>query len=252
MARRRNSNRRHRRGRFGFLYKLLSILAICAAIIMALTLFFRVDTVEISGEERYSEAQILKASGIKTGDNLFLLNKFNVANQLLKELPYIEEVRINRKLPDTLTIQVAECSQVMAVVQDGTAWLISPSGKIVDSCKQSEAPDAAQVDGCELLAPSVGSSLALATEYKTRQDSLIDLMTALDAADVMGEVGGIHLDDAAMLTMDYADRFTVQMPYGADYTYQLRTIQAVIGQLETNETGVIDLMTEGQAYFRQK
>ena len=47
MARRRKSNRR-RRGSFGFLYKLLSVLVICGAIVAALTLFFRVDTVVIS------------------------------------------------------------------------------------------------------------------------------------------------------------------------------------------------------------
>ena len=51
MARRRHSNQRRRRGSFGFLYKLLSMLVICAAIIVALTLFFRVDTVKISGKE---------------------------------------------------------------------------------------------------------------------------------------------------------------------------------------------------------
>ena len=38
MARRRHSNRRRRRGNFGFLYKLLSVLVICAAVVMALTL----------------------------------------------------------------------------------------------------------------------------------------------------------------------------------------------------------------------
>ena len=50
MARRRHSNRRRRRGNFGFLYKLLSVLVICAAVVMALTLFFRVDTIEVTGD----------------------------------------------------------------------------------------------------------------------------------------------------------------------------------------------------------
>ena len=41
MARRRHSNHRRRRGNFGFLYKLLSVLVICGAVVAALTLFFR-------------------------------------------------------------------------------------------------------------------------------------------------------------------------------------------------------------------
>ena len=74
MARRKRSNRR-RRGHFGALYKLLSVLAICAAIVIALTLFFKVDTIVVTGQERYTREEIVEASGVKPGDNLFLMNK---------------------------------------------------------------------------------------------------------------------------------------------------------------------------------
>ena len=51
-ARRRHSNRRRRRGTFGFLYKLLSVFLICGCLVAAITLFFRVDTIEVTGMER--------------------------------------------------------------------------------------------------------------------------------------------------------------------------------------------------------
>ena len=131
-ARRRHSNRRRRRGSFGFLYRLLSVLVICGVIVVALTLFFRVDTVVVTGTQRYTQQEVIDATGIKTGDNLFLMNKYDVAQNIVGELPYIEEIRINRKLPDTLLIQVEECGTPLALVQDGSAWLISSTGKIVD------------------------------------------------------------------------------------------------------------------------
>ena len=49
MAKGRNYNRR-RRGSSGFLYKLLSMIVICAAIITAMTLFFRVEAVDFVQE----------------------------------------------------------------------------------------------------------------------------------------------------------------------------------------------------------
>ena len=49
MARRRGSARRRRRGGSGFLYKLLSVFLICGCLVAAITLFFRVDTVVITG-----------------------------------------------------------------------------------------------------------------------------------------------------------------------------------------------------------
>ena len=86
MGRRRNSNRR-RRGSFGFLYKVLSMLAICGAIVVAMTLFFRVDTILVTGQQRYTQQEVVDASGIQTGDNLFLLNKYAVADSIARELP---------------------------------------------------------------------------------------------------------------------------------------------------------------------
>ena len=181
MARRRHSNRRRRRGSFGFLYRLLSVLVICAAVVMALTLFFRVDTIEVTGTERYTEKDVIEASGIQLGDNLFLLNKYEAARSIAEQLPYIdiEDIRIRRELPDTLLIDVAECGTPLAVIQDGSAWLLSPKGKIVEQLPASQAGDYAVIDGCELLAPSVGTDIALSTEFANQQTSLLALLAAL-------------------------------------------------------------------------
>lgn len=251
MARRRNYNRK-RRGRFGLLYKLLSVLAICAVIVVALTLFFRVDTITITGEDRYSEAEIIEATGLSTGDNLFLLNKYAIAEDLLKKLPYIAQVRINRVLPDTLTIDVTESDAVLAVVQEGSAWLVSPEGKIVEQRVASAAKDLAKIDGCELLAPSVATPIALSTDRSIQQESLLALLKALDEKKMIDQVQAIHLADLTILSMDYAQRFRVEMPYGADYPYKLRTLQTILdsGKIESNEVGTIRMTgNDGQNVF---
>ena len=211
MARRRHSNRRRRRGNFGFLYKLLSVLVICGAVVAALTLFFRVDTIRVTGTERYTEDEVIGASGIQLGDNLFLLNKYEAARSIAEKLPYIdiEDIWIRRELPDTLLIDVAECGTPLAVVQDGSAWLVSARGKIVEQLPAAQAGDYAVIDGCELLAPSVGTDIALSTEYASQQSSLLALMTALEAVDRMDQVDAIHLSDLSQLVMDYAGRFSV-------------------------------------------
>ena len=252
MARRRHSNRRYRGG-FSVLYKLLSILIICTAIIVALTLFFRVDTIVVSGQERYTSQEIQDATGIAQGDNLFLLNKYDVAQNIVKALPYVEEIRISRKLPDTLLIEVRECGTPLALVQDGSAWLISPGGKIVEQKSAAEVGDSGIIDGCKLLAPSVGTPLALATEYADQQTSLLELLAALEDAGMLKQVDAIHLDDAGKVIMDYAGRFTVEMPYNADYAMKLKALRLSLesGKIQDNMTGTFDLMQEnGDAYFR--
>ena len=244
MARRRNYNR-NRRGRFAFLYKLLSVLAICVVIVVALTLFFRVDTITITGANRYSESEIIEATGLQTGDNLLLLNKYAIAEKLCADLPYIYEVRINRVLPDKLTIEVAETEATMAVVQDGIAWLVSPRGnppgKIVEQRVATSVGELGIIDGCTLLAPAVATPIALSTERATQQESLLALMKALDEKGMIDQVQAIHLSDVSVLSMDYAGRFRVELPYGADYDYKMKNLQWILdsGKIESNEVGTI-------------
>ena len=64
-ARRNRRGRRRNRGRFGFLYKLLSFLLIFAAILVGCVVFFRVDNIEVEGNSRYSAGQIIEAAEVE-------------------------------------------------------------------------------------------------------------------------------------------------------------------------------------------
>ena len=247
MARRKHKKRRRGRRSYGFLYKLLSVLAICAAIIAAMTLFFRVDNIVVSGQKRYTAEEIQEAAAVELGSNMYLLNKYDVVRNITRKLPYIEDIRVNRKLPDTLLIEVRESGRPFALVQEGSAWLISSGGKIVDQLPAREASQYGRITGCELLAPSVGTTLALSTEYASQQSSLLALLKALDEAGLTENADSIQLDELSYLKMDYIGRFTVQMAYGADYEWELKKLTATLAkeQVQSNMTGTIDLRLKG-------
>lgn len=243
MARRRHSNRRRRGGGSGFLYKVLSMIVICGAIIAAMTLFFRVDTVVITGQQRYTEKEIRKAMGVQDGDNLFLMNKHEVADRMTRTMPYLDKIRINRRIPDTLLVEVKECGTPLALVQDESAWLISPSGKIVDQKPAEEASNYGIIDGCQILAPSVGTRIALATEFSAQQTGLQNLLSALDEEDMMDQVNAIHLGDLSVLSMEYGGRFTVLMNYNADFEIKMKSLRAILAsdKIQDNMTGTFDM-----------
>ena len=246
MARRHGRGRRGRR--FGVLYKLLTLVVVCAAAVLALTLFFKVESVEVTGNSRYSAQEIQDACGVQLGDNLYLLSKPDMVQRLHQRLPYIDEVRITRSLPNTLRVQVTEFTTVYAVEQEGTVWLLTSGGKIVETA--AERGDTPLIDGCELLAPSLSGDVSFALELQNRQESLFALLTALESAELTEGVRAIHLGDPTVLSMDYTESFTVEMPYGADYPRLLRYLTLVIEELETNLTGVIDLTRDGEPHFR--
>ncbi|MCI8817853.1 MAG: FtsQ-type POTRA domain-containing protein [Oscillibacter sp.] len=251
MARRKHSKRRRGRGGFGFLYKLLSVLLICAAILVAMTLFFRVDEIVVTGQKRYTAEEIRAASGVELGSNLYVLNKYDIVRAILGQLPYIEDIRINRKLPDTLLIEVHESGRPFALVQEGSAWLVSSGGKIVEQLPEKETGQYGRISGCELLAPSVGTNIALATEYAAQETSLLALLEALDAAGLTENVDGIRMDDLSCINMDYIGRFTVRMDYGADYDFELKKLTKTLesDKIQSNMTGTIDLRLDSERIY---
>ncbi len=250
----RRPRRRHRRVHTerGYLSRVLSSLIVVVMVLSALIMFFRVKIVNITGAHRYSDAEILSIAGVSDGQNMFLMNKYRMAEKLIRELTYLEDVHISRNFPDTLIIDLKECVLPLAVAQDGACWLVSPSGKIVDRLDISAADDYAQITGCPILSPSIGTQIALPSEYLSQQRSLVRLLTALDEKQVLDDVDGIRLDKHNCILVDYGGRFTVKFPLDADYHFKLHALEVYISgeKIQDNMTGTFDLTRDDKNYFQ--
>lgn len=247
MARRRRRNSRSRRGRFSLLYRLLTFLVICGAIVGALALFFKVETIEVTGAQRYTREEIVDACGIQTGSNLFLMDKYEAAGRITSQLYYVEQVQITRRLPSTLCIHVTECKSTVVIEHDDVFWLISGSGKIVDTA--SEAGDRGRVTGVALSQPQVGSVIVSQEEDSSACEQLLELLQALRDREMLGDVQEIHMEDPSVVTMQYLNRFTVTLPWGADMEYKMDYLLAVVERLEDNEKGIINMMQDQKVNF---
>ena len=247
--RRRKYNRKRTQGKFSFLYKLLTFVVICGAISLALALFFKIETIRVNGNSRYTQEEVLSASGITAGDNMFFLNKFRAAETITAALPYVETVQIRRQIPTTLQINVTECMSPAAIKQDGKVWLISGGGKIIDCLSVSAWEKYPQIDGIELLDPTLGQAIVATSEAGSVDVPLCALLQQLETKNMLGDVQAIHLEDSTVITLRYLDRFDVIFGYDADFDYKLDYLQAVVARLEVNEAGRIDMTQSDKASF---
>ena len=242
MARRRHTRRRRHHRSAAVLYKLLSVVVISGAIVAALTLFFKVETITVSGTTEYSSEEIITASGVKQGDNLFLLNKYEIYESILEKLPYVSSVSISRKLPDTLLIEVTDSNQGGVIEDHGTYWVLSAEGKLLG--KRAEAGRGALITGLTLAEPEVGKKAAV--------EQLLDLLAALEEKGMLQGVGSFDFSQESVISIKYADRYVVKFPYGADFPYKLTRLGQVIERLEEQgdqRAGVLDLTADGEIHF---
>lgn len=146
-SRRRAASRRTSSGVGG---KLLVMAAVVAAVVFGVAIFFKVNTVEVQGNSIYSAEEIMSASGIQKGDNLFTLNKEAAAGSIKAGLPYVETVSVIRFLPDRVVIEVRESEAAFAVETSvNTTWLINSVGKALEQISDSSLSAAAPQDGAQ-------------------------------------------------------------------------------------------------------
>ena len=276
---RHNRRRRRGRGRFGPRFQLLCAVAVVLALTVGATVFFRVETVVVTGNSRYTQEEIVAVSGIEIEDNLYAMNKFQIQQQIREQLPYISEVSIQRSLPSTILIHVVECQAVAQVMpgqgsaqapppatepdvsaeggeeaaaeeeqpleQADEAWLISATGKLLEPAPADS--EVLEVTGLTLLMPRAGTMIAVSEEEGVRRTALLGLLDALEAQGMLDQVSSIRLE-STQLYMRYLDRFDVKMLLNGDFSHLLWALDTAVADLDQRVgptcTGTLDLTSE--------
>lgn len=109
---------------------------------------FAVSEITIEGAVRLTEARVREHAGIKLGENLFRLDPQAIERKLLEE-PWIQEARVQRDLPDELSIELVEReSQAVAVIGDAL-YLVTGEGLPFKKLQGNDPHDLPFVTGVE-------------------------------------------------------------------------------------------------------
>lgn len=240
-ARRQRNRQRRRRGRFGFLYKLLSVLLVFAAILVGCVVFFRVNRVEVVGNHRYTAQEIIAASGVEIGDNLFLVNRPRANSSIIQRLPYVQKASMVRRLPDAIELHITE-STAAAVVEDGERrWIIDPRGKLLEAVEPGET-GLPQVLGLTPVGPAAGTMMAVDIGEQANLEGLRGLLTALSARDMIpGLTDFIDVSAMSVIYFGYGEGLTVAVPMTGDFDRRAFELERVLEQQGERVTGTLYL-----------
>ncbi len=95
--------------------------------------FFALKNIETKGNVQISEDEIIKKSGFIPGANYFDVD-VNLARKRLLSIPLLEEVRIERKIPDGVVIDIKERTSVALFSIQGGFVIIDKKGYCLENC----------------------------------------------------------------------------------------------------------------------
>jgi cell division septal protein FtsQ len=244
-----NRRRRRRRALLVF-YLFLFFTVVTAAAVVSLTVLFKIDTIQVTGTSRYTQEQIISACGIKKGENLFLAKTKQAESGIQTRLPYIGAVKVRRRFPAQITIQVTEARVLGAMALSGKYAVIGDNLRILEIVDKLPQNDTL-IQGVALKNPKAGDKAEFTD--KSVQSSLTDLENALKS-NSMKKIKSIRFSSDSKILLDYDGRVTINLGLPSALDYKIRFAKKLFASdmIKSTEKGTLNLSTvedNDKAYF---
>lgn len=177
------------------------------AAFLAVTIFFKIDSIEVTATEHYTEDELISASGIEIGDNLFTFRTSKVEKELLEKYPYLASVSVTRSLPSTLVIKAVDSVPAAAVnLASGGYCLIDENGKLLEQA--STVPEGIPtVTGVTVSDMAEGKYLT----DNSKSEILVDITKVLKEKNIISNVNFINVSYITDVRMGYLGRLDVRL-----------------------------------------
>ena len=177
--------------------------------------FFKVGSVEVigtpdadgnalPGSSYYSSEEIVRVSGVETGDSLVLVSKKNTKASIEKLLPYIGNVKVQRRYPSTLRLVVEDTSAVYALDAGGGYTILNEEFKVL-GVTEKMPKGSAKIIGVSVVNAEIGTIAEFSDEsYKTRLETIRE--KCKDAG--VTNITKIDIENIANVSITVDGRFT--------------------------------------------
>lgn len=229
--------------------RILTIVAVAFAIFLGLSIFFKVDTITVSGCEKYSAWTVVEASGIKEGDSLLFFGEATAGSKVIDALPYVRSVRFEIKLPGTVNIIVEEAPVAYAAQDDaGGWWLMTAQGRVTEQVDSAIAGQHTTLLGVKLRAPAVGTN-AVAAENEPEGSSItgadrlsvaLQILQQLEANEMLGVVASVDVSSLQALQLWYGTRYQVKLGDSSRMDYKIAAVKSAVVEMSDYQTGILD------------
>lgn len=237
IQKKRNAAKAKRRKRFlKRLLIFLCIVAVIVLVILSLTVFFPIQKITVDSNSKiYTNEQIIEASGIKKGDNLWM-SGLNAEESIPTKLPFISKAEVERKFPSSIVIktELAKASYSFSVEKD---YYICDSEYKVLEIKKEQNKNTILILGSGTSKTKAGNKLLFSD---TKKSELMEkLVSGLKEKNI--NVNTIDIVEPMDMKIRVEGRFNVHLGSSAYFESKLSHLAGMLQKVEKDVKGSIDL-----------
>lgn len=235
----------------------LLLCVIAAGAYLTVTMLFKISAIRVETADGtvveqaagYSSQSILQALEVHLEENIFSFEPDSRAQALERQFPLLESIRVVRKYPGTVVVQVTEAVPTYAIQSD-IGWL-TLSEKLKILALNAQPPQGLTVLYGGTLSRAVpGEQLSFAAldegEETAPMERLNSLRQKLTEYQLLADVTRIEFADGEQLAFLYQDRISVLLGTLNELDYKLKLAQYVLFNRDgkgcaATDTGLLDL-----------
>ena len=225
-----------------------------AGLVVALLLFFNINKISVTGDGVYSSEEIIRVSEIEIGDNLIFLSKNRINKLVTEKLPYVGSVKLKRRLPAHLEIQVTKTDAVFGIAQDGFYTLLDRDGKVLETNVEYIGTDKTLLNAGKVVSAVVGEKIVLENEKSFPR--IEEVYETCEKVGLQG-ITEINITELHNIKVVYQGRITLELGKtdGDRLSKKLAFGKAAIDKqnLEDNQfRGTINLTVDKKGYLQEE
>lgn len=221
--------------------------------VLSVTVLFKIDSYSIEGDSIYTQEQLISAFGHPIGENMFRFSLSGTEESMRQALPYLETLKVRRRLPGTVVFLVTPAQEYAAIdLGDGNAVILSRTMRVL-------AAAALPAEGLLRIVGAAPQNLVPGQQFSTGDETkdaqLALLVSALQSTGIE-HITSIDLSDQYELTAVYAGRITIKLGTESQLEYKLSVVQKALeagsadGTFTDASGGTLDASSAGTVYYR--
>jgi len=186
-----------------------------------------------------------KLQGIK-GRNIFYVKRSYIES-ILKDDPYIKDVKVTKALPNNLTVEVKENKKIFTVEQNGNYYALDESGKVLD--KKLGENDLVKLEGITIQDKEIGEKI---TEDEKILEVIKDFGALINSNTSSIKFNKLDISNLSNISL-YSNEVLIKIGGNFDLSRKLNYAVNILKSDKVDiKKGYIDVSVEGNPVIKEE
>lgn len=224
------------------------VILIFVGLVVAFYYIFLLSDIVVTGNEAYSAEYIIDLSGLKIGRHILLCDMDQAAENISED-PYLSVEGVTYIFPSRIRITIEERKEVAGIIGLDYNVIIDRSGYVLAVGAGVDLSGLIQVTGVSMTGFQLGERLGEGDDFSTA--TLVNLISALEAYNLVGEVVSIDLTTPLAITMRVRNGLTIFIGQPTDLEAKMASLYKILPQFvsQSISMGTLYLSAKGSPVY---